>query len=203
MRRSIFGALSALLLLSLAPATGFAQDESEDDGSGGAATFEIDPAHTKIMARADHFGIGHAFVEFPEVSGTIEYNEDDITKSSINLTIKTGSLTSHQKKRDKHLKGPDFFNAKKYPEITFESTSVERVDDETLQVEGDISMHGNTETIAIKIKEIGSGKGPQGNFRRGFYTEFEINRLNFGIDWKPEAVDKMVRLILSMEGIEK
>jgi polyisoprenoid-binding protein YceI len=190
------------MLAAFAPATSFAQDK-EKEGGGKVETLKVDAAHSKLMARADHVGIGFVFVEFPDLSGTIEFNPDEPAESSIDFTAKTTTLVSHQKKRDKHLKGPDFFNAKKHPELTFESKNIEKTGEDTYKVAGDLTIKGTTKSIEIQVKHIGSGKGPQGKFRRGFYTEFEINRLDFGIDWKPEASDEMVRIILAIESVRQ
>jgi len=167
-------------------------------------TFNADAAHSNVLFRANHLDIGYSFGEFLEFDATLEYNENDVSKSSLEMTVQADSLQTHHKKRDDHLKQSDFLHAKKHPEITFESNEVERVDDDTLRVEGDLTIRGETKPIDIEVKELGSGNGPEGNFRRGFYTEFDINRMDFGIDWKPDAgvVGKKIRLIMSFEFVE-
>ena len=168
-----------------------------------AKTFTADPAHSNIMFRANHLGIGYSFGEFLKYDATLNYDKEDVTNSSLEVTIKADSIETNVDKRDKHLKGPDFLNAKKHKELTFKSKSVERVDDSTLKVSGDLTIRGTTKPITIDVKELGSGKGPEGNFRRGFYTEFDIKRTEFGVDWNPKVVKEPLRLILAFEFVEK
>ncbi|MFB6351184.1 MAG: YceI family protein [Bradymonadaceae bacterium] len=166
-------------------------------------TFKADLAHSDVMFRANHLDIGYTFGEFLKYDATLKYDKKDVSNSSLNVTIQADSVETHQDKRDKHLKGPDFLNAKKNGDITFESKKVKRIDDETLEVSGDLTIRGTTKPITIEVKELGSGKDPEGHFRRGFYTEFDINRLDYGVDWNPKVVGKNLRIILAFEFVKK
>jgi len=202
-RRSTVGRSWGLALVTFAlaalsfPAVGAAQD--------GATTLEIDPDHSNFIVRASHLGASFTFIEFTDFTGSIEYNKEEPSKSSVNFTVKANSVDTGVEKRNKHLKSPDFLHAKKHPEITFESTEVKKKDDKTFQVTGDLTIRDNTKEITVDVKHVGSGKDQKGNTRHGFYTEFEIDRTEFGVDWKPDAgvVGKTLRLIVAIEGVDK
>ncbi|MFB6264588.1 MAG: YceI family protein [Bradymonadaceae bacterium] len=199
-RSFVVGLLALGALLVGVPATTVAQS---DKGASGTETYKLDPVHSQILLRASHMDIGLYFVQIPQVTGTIEYNKDDPTKNSVTIEADATTIESHYKKRTKHLKSPDFLNVKKYPTLTFESTSVEKVGENTFEVSGDLTVAGTTKPITIDVEEVGSGKGPDGNLRRGFYTEFEVNRLDFGVDWKPSVVGKNIRVILAFEAVRQ
>lgn len=186
--------LIAFVALLFVPALGFAQDDGTEE-------LKVDRGHSSVLFRANHAGIGYVFGGFGDFSGTIKYNEENPEKSAINLEIQTDSVETWVDKRDKHLQSADFFHSKKYPKMTFESTKVERVDDETLRVTGDLTVRDVTKEISIKVKELGKGQ-VRDKFHRGFYTEFDINRNEFNVDWKPDAgvAGKMVRIKLALEG---
>lgn len=183
----------AALLLAV-PGTTFAQE---------AKTLEVDPAHSDFLVRAKHMGVGYTFVEFNEMSGTVELNEEKPSDSSVNITVKAASIESHNKKRNGHLKSPDFLNAKKYPEITFESDEIEKVDDKTFKVSGDLTIRGVTKPITVDIKHLGTMTDPKGKTHAGFYTEFKIDRTDFDINWKKDAgiVGKKLHLTIAIEAV--
>lgn len=199
-RMGTFLALAAGALLTFgAPAPAAAQD----DGNGGATELKVDPAHSNFLARVKHLGVAYYYSQFQDVSGTIKLNKEKTSESSVNITVKAESFESNHEKRNKHIKGPDFLNAKKYPEITFESKKVEKKDEKTWEVTGDFTLRGQTKEITIDVKHLGSTKGPEGKTHHGFYTVFDINRLDWGIDWKPDAgvVSEDVQLTISIEAV--
>lgn len=198
MRKSIAQWMSALTAVAAMMVVGPTLASAQE-----TETLQVDPVHSNVLFRANHLDIGYTFGEFLEYEGTLEYNKENPAKSSFDLTIKTESVETHNKKRDKHLRGPDFLHAKKFGEMTFETTEVEKVDDGTLEVTGDMTIRDTTKPITIEVKELGEGKGPEGNFRRGFYTEFDIQRTEFGVDWNPDVVKEPLRIILALEFVKK
>ena len=196
---TLLSSLLALAALTVAvPTTAFAEDATK--------TLKVDKAHSDFLVRAKHLGVGYTFLEFNDMSGEIKFNDEDPSKSSINLTVKAASVESHNKKRDGHLKSPDFLSAKKYPEITFESDSIEKVDDGTFEVSGDLTIRDVTKPVTVEVKYLGKAKGPKGKTEhRGFYTEFSIDRTDFGVNWKPDAgiVGKELHLIIALEAVRK
>lgn len=195
-RKGLLTGLIAVLAFVLVPTLSFAQDDAEQ-------TFSIDPAHSSVLFRANHMDIGYVFGMFPEISGEFTFNKEDPSASSVNIEVQAGSVETFVDKRDKHLRSPDFLSAKEFSTITFESTDIEKADGKTYKVTGDFTIRDVTKEITIDVKHLGSGKGPEGNFRRGFYTEFDIDRTQFNVDWNPEVVGKKLRIILAFEGVVK
>jgi polyisoprenoid-binding protein YceI len=107
------------------------------------------------------------------------------------------------KKRDTHLKSPDFFNAGEYPLVSFKSKSVKKLSENTYAVSRDLALLGKTRPITVEVHATGAGKDPWGNFRRGFVTSFSIKRSDFGMDFMMGGVSDEVHLTVSVEGIRQ
>ena len=165
--------------------------------SAGAAKHEVDPAHTYVLFKVNHLGIGNSWGMFRKTTGTF-----DPDKGTLDITIDANSIYTADKKRDDHLKGPDFFDTKQFPKITFESTKVETKGDEYM-VTGDLTLKGKTKPVTLTVAKTGEGKDPWGNFRTGFETSVTINRMDFGVDYMPDGLSKDVELMISVEGIRK
>ncbi|MBA3708497.1 MAG: YceI family protein [Planctomycetes bacterium] len=163
-------------------------------------TFAIDPVHSTALFRINHMGVSNFYGRFDDLSGTIAYNPADIGKTSISYSIKADSVDTHFEKRDQHLKGPDFFDAKKFDSITFKSTAVKAVDDKTMEVTGNLTLHGVTKPLTVKVVHVGDGKGQAGEQRIGFETTFDIKRSDFGMTFMPDMLGDEVSIILSTEG---
>ncbi|HSI05740.1 MAG: YceI family protein [Myxococcota bacterium] len=184
-------ALTALLALAL-PVAARAAD-----------TYAIDQVHSALIFKAHHLGAAWVYGMFTELSGSIAYDAANPAASSIELTAKTDSLTTHNSQRDTHLKSPDFFNAKQFPKITFKSKSVTKVDDKTLSVTGDLTLHGVTKAVTAKVTHTGTGKDPTGAQIIGFETSFPVKRSDYGITYWIPQIDDEVQLIISLEGNKK
>ncbi len=106
-------------------------------------------------------------------------------------------------KRDEHLRGPDFFNARQFPKITFKSDSVRPTGPDTYEVAGTLTLHGVSRPLTVTLKKIGAGKGPAGDQRVGVETGFTIKRSDFGMKNMLEGVGDDVLLIVSLESAHK
>lgn len=168
-------------------------------GNAAADTYAIDNAHTSAIWAVKHLGISNTYGRFNGVKG--EYNFDG-ANSSINIEIDAASIDSNDKKRDDHLRGPDFFNVKQFPKLTFKSTKVTPAGDD-YKVEGELTIHGVTKQITVDVKKIGEGDDPWGNHRTGFETSFTINRMDFGVKYMPDGLSHDVKITLALEGIKK
>lgn len=188
--------LSTLVVLVLLCSLGLAT-------TAPAADYKLDTQHTSVVFKAKHMDIGYIYGMFLDYSGNATYDPDAPENTSINFTVDAGSVFTNVKKRDNHLRSSDFFNVKQYPEITFESTNAEVVEDDKLRVTGDFTMHGVTKEITTDVKFTGSGEGPQGNFRRGFYTKFTVNRLDYKVDYMPDAISKDIKITVTGEMIRQ
>lgn len=122
--------------------------------------------------------------DFSKVSGTIEYDEKDITKSVIQASIDAASINTGVAARDNHLRSADFFDVAKYPTITFQSRKVEKAADGRLKVTGDLTMHGVTKEVVLDVEPLSTAlKDPNGTLRTGTSGTAGISRKDFGLTW--------------------
>lgn len=149
-----------------------------------AAMWDIDPAHTNAQFAVRHLMVSTVRGEFGKVSGTVNLDEQDPTKSSIEATLDATSINTRVTKRDDHLKSPDFFDVAKYPTITFKSKKVEIAGEGKFKVTGDLTIHGVTKETVLNVE--GSPKpfkDPSDNLRVGGVATTKLNRKDFGLTW--------------------
>jgi len=184
-----FGALVSTVAAAMLTATpAFAQE----------GTWQIDPAHTGVYFKANHADTSFVYGRFNDVQGSVTFDGTP----SFDLTVQTQSIDTGNQKRDGHLRSPDFFNAKRFPQITFESTEVETID-EGWEVTGDLTLHGTTRQITVDVTDMGSTELPPGTTRHGFDTQFTIKRSNFGMDNMLDVVGDEITLMVSFEVVKK
>lgn len=148
-----------------------------------AQSYTIDSAHSKAQFSVRHMMVSNVRGEFSKMKGTIDYDEKDPSAIRIEATIEVASINTGEPKRDEHLKSPDFFDAAKYPVITFRSKSARKTAN-GLAVTGDLTIHGVTKEVILQVEgpspEV---RDPWGNFRRGATAAAKINRKDFGLTW--------------------
>jgi polyisoprenoid-binding protein YceI len=147
-----------------------------------AERYEIDTAHSFVTFTIDHLGLSKAKGSFRDVSGAIMYDAKDISKSAVEVVIKTASINTNNEARDKHLRTADFFDAEKYPEMTFKSKRVEKRGSDYVAI-GDLTIHGVTKEVSMPFKLNGPVKDMSGTMRMGVDANLKINRQDFGITW--------------------
>ncbi len=149
----------------------------------GSERFEIDSAHAFVSFSIAHFA-GKARGSFREVAGVINYDEKDITKSSVEVTIKASSIYTGNQQRDTHLRSPDFFDVEKFPELTFKSKRIEKRAGGFTAV-GDLTIKGVTKEVAMPFSLQGPMKDPlpSGVKRLMAATTFKVDRRDFDIKW--------------------
>jgi polyisoprenoid-binding protein YceI len=145
--------------------------------------YSLDVAHTRIGFTARHAMVTSVRGAFEEFEGTAHLDAADPSKSSATVKIKVASISTGQEQRDAHLRGPDFFDAETFPELTFVSTSAEQVDDDTYRLTGDLTVKDVTKPISIDFTYNGSAKDPYGNLRAGFEGRTTLNRKDWGLTW--------------------
>jgi polyisoprenoid-binding protein YceI len=149
-----------------------------------AAPWEFDPAHTGVHFKVRHLMISSVRGEFEKVSGKIVYDEADVTKSSADISIDTGSINTRVAKRDEHLRSPDFLDVAKYPKIAFKSKRIEKGANGTLKMTGDLTIHGVTKEVVLNVEgPTPAIKDPGGDFRVGGQASTKINRKDYGLTW--------------------
>ena len=168
-----------------------------------ADTYNIDTGHSTAIFRIKHFGASWQYGRFNDITGTMVFDDADATKSSFDITVKTDSVDTNLDKRDEHLKGPDFFDAAKYPTMTFKSTKVAKGTGNTYKVTGNLTLHGVTKEVTVDVERPGTGQDPWGGTRTGAEAVLTIKRSDYGISFMPDGLGDEVRLIISLEGIKK
>ena len=167
-----------------------------------ADTYKLDPDHTSIVFRVMHLGVGYVYGSFAGATGSLKYDENDFANNSIEIQVSAAGLHTAVKKRDNHLRSPDFFHTEKFPKILFKSTSAKKIDNTSFEVTGDLSLLDKTRPITFNVVQTGQGKDPWGNFRRGFETKFSIKRSDFGMGFMLNAASDEVKVTVSLEGIK-
>lgn len=152
-------------------------------GVAAAERYEIDPAHAFVTFTVAHF-TGKARGSFGDVAGTIVYDEKDVTKSSVEVRIKAASINTNNERRDAHLRGPDFFDAARFPDMTFKSRRVERRGGR-LVATGDLTVKGVTREVSMPFALSGPMKDPlpAGVKRLLVEATLRVDRRDFGINW--------------------
>jgi polyisoprenoid-binding protein YceI len=146
-------------------------------------TWKADVAHSKVQFSISHMVISEVTGRFKDFDATLIQTNDDLSDSKLNATIKVNSINTDNEKRDEHLKSADFFDAEKYPEMTFVSKSFTKSGKATYKISGDLTMHGITKPVVLDTKFNGQVKDPWGNMIAGFKATTIVNRKDFGIVW--------------------
>lgn len=170
-KQSAMVSLGALLALAALPV------------GAGAATYEIDPAHSSVGFRIRHL-VGKVNGSFTKFSGTITFDKKQPAKSKVNAVIEAASIDTQNQKRDDHLRSADFFDVAKYPTLTFASTHVSVLGKGHYHVLGNLTIHGVTRPTLLDVTFGGQMKNPMGPGQRaGFSATTHIDRKDFGIVW--------------------
>jgi polyisoprenoid-binding protein YceI len=164
---------SAALAVALVPALALGQ----------ATTWNIDSSHTRTGFSVKHLVISDVKGEFGKTAGKVQIDDADLSKSSVEVTIEVGSVDTRDEKRDNHLKSADFFDAAKFPTITFKSTKVVAGKDGALTVTGNLTMHGVTKPVTLEGSITKAITDPWGLTRRGASFTGKLDRKEWGVSW--------------------
>lgn len=170
-----------------------------------AETYEIDNAHSGSTFRVKHRGVSYVHGAIPDLSGVVKFNPEKSEGSSIEVTAKVASLSTFVEGRDEHLSGPDFFNAKQFPVITFKSASWKKKSDNMYEVVGNFTMLGVTKSITVEAEHVGMSTNRDGESMTGFEATVTIDRTDFGMNYGVSEDDSglgaIVDLAISVECI--
>ncbi len=148
------------------------------------STWNIDPIHSHAQFKVKHMMISNVKGEFTAVTGKLELNDADITKSRIEASVDATTINTRDAQRDAHLKSADFFDVEQFPTLTFKSTRISKRGDGELSVSGDLSIHGVTRNVEFEVEGLSAPmKDPWGNMRIGLSATTRINRKDFGLTW--------------------
>ena len=174
------------------------------------ATYAIDSAHSSAQFRVKHLMIANVRGEFSKVTGSLTFDASNLAACAVEASIPIDTVNTREEARDKHLKSPDFFDAAKFPAITFKSTKFEAGSGKgNYKVTGDLTMHGVTKPVVLTVESSAEVKGMRGETRMGAQATTRINRKDFGVSWSRNldgggvAVSDEVDITIDMELIKK
>jgi polyisoprenoid-binding protein YceI len=173
------------------------------------ATYKIDAAHSEIGFKIKHLVISTVSGNFSKFDVTMDCESNDFTDAKINFEADVDSISTNSEQRDAHLKSADFFDAEKYPKITFKSTSIDKKSDNEYVLHGDLTIRGVTKNVALNVEHGGSVVDPYGQNKEGFELTGKISRKEFGLTWNAlteaggAVVSDDVRLIMSVQLIKQ
>ncbi len=171
-----------------------------------ATTYKIDPDHSTVSFKIRHL-FSNVQGTFDQFGGEFEFVPDHPEQWKANATIQAATINTHVEKRDQHLRSADFFDAEKYPTITFKSTEITDATATGAKLHGILSLHGIEKPVVLDLIVHGEGKDPWGNVRSGFTATTRLNRKDFGLNWNQVLetgqllVGEDVDVILEVEGI--
>ncbi len=145
-------------------------------------TFVFDKAHSEVTFQVRHL-LSRVRGRFSDFAGTIEYDQADPTRSSVEVVIQAASIDTNDAQRDAHLRSGDFFLAEEHLTLTFKSSRIARTGTDTFDVAGDLTIRGVTRPVTLKTTFLGAAKDPWGNEKIGFEGDVTLNRKDYGLLW--------------------
>jgi len=146
-------------------------------------TYAVDPSHSRLGFTVRHLGFSKVRGSFENFEGIVRLDPDDLSTIEAEGTAQTASITTNDEKRDAHLRSADFFDADKYPTITFKSTGVKDVDGSRFTLIGELTMRGVTKEVEFEGEYLGAGRDPLGNDKIALEARTTINRKDWGLNW--------------------
>jgi len=151
---------------------------------GTISTWKLDPAHSVAEFKVKHMMISNVKGGFSGLSGSLQLDETDYTHSTIEVSIPVATLKTGDDQRDGHLKSADFFDAEKFPAITFKSSNIDSTGGADYAVTGDLTIRDVTKAVTLAVEDVSvPSKDPWGNQRIGLSASTKINRKDFGLAW--------------------
>lgn len=148
-----------------------------------AQTWNVDPVHTNVNFNVEYMLVSDLDGSFKVFDGKIESVKPDFTDAKINFNVDVNSVNTDNEMRDKHLKADDFFNAEKYPKMSFKSTSMKKVSDKKYELEGDLTIRDVTKRVKFDVTYGGTVNDPWGNTKAGFKASGKIKRFDYGLKY--------------------
>ena len=192
MMRSLLLALYSALTLGL-----FAPDARAADN------FAVDPIHSFISFKVKHLNVSSAHGRFNSFQGEITIDPANPAASKLSISINPDSIDTANPARDRHLKGPDFFDAKRHSTIVYQSKSMKKVGDNEWEIEGELTLHGVTKPLTTKVTSTGPVNNPRGGQILGLETSFQFKRSEFGMTNMVGMIGDEVKIDANIEAIKR
>lgn len=170
---------------------------------GADYVIDVKGAHAFINFKIKHLGYSWLTGRFNRFDGNFSYDSTEPNASKITVNIDTASFDSNHAERDKHIRGADFLDVKQYPKAKFVSTKITDKGNNNIEVKGNLTLHGVTNTIVIAAEKIGEGKDPWGGYRAGFTGTTQIRLRDYGMKEVLGPASRDVLLELHIEGIRQ
>ncbi len=173
-----------------------------------AAEYSIDSAHSSVNFQIKHLAISKVNGAFLDFTGSINFDETDLSATSAEAVIQLASVNTGNTKRDDHLRSPDFFDVEKFSAMTFKSTSVKMKNAQEGQITGDLTMHDVTKSVTLDLEINGTVTDPWGGQRVGASLSGKINRKDWGLTWNKAmetgglVVGEDVKITIEIEGVQ-
>lgn len=173
-----------------------------------AAEYSVDKDHSNVGFQVRHM-LSKVNGEFTDFESNFIFDDKKIEDSKGTFVVKTASINTRNQKRDDHLRSPDFFDSKKFPEMTFKSKKVTKAGDKNFKLEGDLTIKGVTKPVTFDGEYLGIEKDPWGNTRAAFTAKTKINRKDYGLNWNKTLesggllVGDDVEISLNVEAVQK
>lgn len=170
--------------------------------------WDFDLSHSSVNFHVRHLMVSKVHGRFSLWSGKLELDEQDLTKSRLEVEIDASSVDTKEPKRDDHLRSADFFDVAQFPKLTFKSTKIEK-DGDDYKVTGDLTIHGITKPVTLEVEGGAIVKDPWGGTRTGFSAKTTINRKDFGLTWNVALetggflVSDKIEITLEIEAVKK
>lgn len=167
-------------------------------------TYQMDPNHTQVLASWSHFGFSNPVANFGEADGAIVYDAENVSASSVEVTLPLSGLNAFVPDFNDHLRSADFFEAEKYPQATFKSTKVQSAGKDKLKVTGDLTIKDVTRSVDLDVNLNKAGMGSNDQPRIGFDASTTIKRSDFGLGkYVPNVSDEVTLRITTEAGVPK
>ena len=166
-----------------------------------AKTYKVDPVHTTVVFSAMYGTVAPFYGQFTDYKGTVAYDGKTDASLQVDVEIPMDSIDTHNDQRNGHLKSPDWFNAREYPNITFKSTGVTGIGDEKV-LKGDLTLHGVTKRVVATIGHLGAQDFGQRGNRVGLACTFRVKRSDFGVSTMlgDQGIGDEITLMVGLQG---
>jgi polyisoprenoid-binding protein YceI len=168
MFKRVFSVIGAVLILAVAAS---------------ADTWKFDMPHSSVGFTVRHLVIAKVNGEFKDFDGAISFDGENVESGSADVAIQMASVDTENEKRDEHLRSPDFFDAEKFPAMTFKSKKIVKGEDSNYKMTGDLTIRDVTKEVTLDVEFNGSIVDPWGGTRAGFSATGAIDRQDFGVKW--------------------